>query len=99
MGVCMCSASRRITAPLQVPPPVSVENASRLDPAIKRKLIDLKKVRMAPVLCLNNNLLYKRRSERHTGEVSGETMSSPNSLESQEKALRVPFLHTDLENC
>lgn len=96
MGVCMCSTAQRITAPQLLPPPVTVENASRLDPAIKRKLIDLKKMKAVPTLCLDKNQLFKRRYERHTVE---ETMSSPNSLETQEKALGVPFLHTNLEIC
>ena len=91
----MCSTSRQITAPHIIPPPVSLENTSRLDPAIKRKLIDLKKVRGAPVLCLEINPLYKRRYDRRYVEVSSETMSTPITMEGKE--LRVPFLPVDKE--
>lgn len=90
MCVCVCSTSERITAPLIVTPPVPIENASRLDPAIKRKLIDLKKVRSAPVLCLEVNVLYKRRIEGRN-DMTSETMCSPNTAEDREQVLRVPF--------
>lgn len=98
MGICMCSSTRQITAPELVPSPAVPRSPKRLDPAIKRMLIDLKKVRTVPVLCIEKNSLCKRRSEQHSEDVSRDTMHSPISLETQEQTLHVPFLHTFVES-
>lgn len=99
MGICMCTSTRQTTAPMVVPSPAVPRSPKRIDPAINRMLIDLKKLRTVPVLCLEKNSIRKRRSEQHTGDMSRDTLHSPTSLETQEQALHVPFMHTFEESC
>lgn len=99
MGICMCSSTRRITAPVRISSPAVLRSPEGLNSAVKRMLIDLKKLRTVPALCLEKNLLRKRRSEQHSEDLSRGSLHSPISLETQEQILHAPLLQAFVERC
>lgn len=88
MGICVTTVKRQVVSPSLVQPTVKLENAGRIDPAIKQKLIELKKIRLAPTVSLEDNPLFKRRLERRS-QADYESTASPTASDNQNTT---PFL-------